>query len=134
MDENDIDFAEFEDYKIYRGKNVYVKPPSTFQWAVNAVGVGIGNVATYVGDKYEEYKVNDKIKNGLFTVGNYLYNLSGAIKNQIMYQVTGNKGKEENQVINDENSNGKVSDDNQDKKDDNTKVEENQDNKNENGK
>ena len=79
-----IYFPEFENYQIYEGKlKVEKKKNSGYIDAFRFVGSGLGSLATYLGNKYQEYDMNNKIikggaatLKGLATAGKFIYNLS----------------------------------------------------------
>ena len=79
-----IYFPEFENYQIYEGKlKVEKNKNSGFIDAFRFVGSGLGSLATYLGNKYQEYDMNNKIikggaatLKGLATAGKFIYNLS----------------------------------------------------------
>jgi hypothetical protein len=72
-DNDKIIFPEFENYEIFHGKNK-PEPKKNFETLRN-IGSTIGNAATYIKDKYNEYEINSKIKTGV----NYVYNASKPI-------------------------------------------------------
>ena len=57
-----IYFPEFENYQIYEGK-VKIEKKNHFGYidAFRFVGNGLGSLATYLGEKYQEYDMNNKI-------------------------------------------------------------------------
>ena len=78
-----IYFPEFENYQIYKGKFKPEKKKSGYIDAFRFVGSGLGSMATYIGSKYQEYDMNNKIiKGGAATIkglavaGKFLYDLS----------------------------------------------------------
>ena len=82
-----IYFPEFQNYQIYKGN--YKPDPkknSGYIEAFRFVGNGLGSMATYLGSKYQEYDMNNKIINGgistfkgLAAAGKFLYKLSKPI-------------------------------------------------------
>lgn len=76
-------FPEFENYEIFCGKTKVEKNPGKLVNAFRYVGNGLGNMTSFVQQKYQDYEINSKIKtggkatlNGLSKAGNYLYDLS----------------------------------------------------------
>jgi len=77
-------FPEFKNYQIYEGKiKVEKKANSGYIDAFRFVGSGLGSLATYLGNKYQENDMNNKIiKGGISTLkgiaaaGKFLYKLS----------------------------------------------------------
>ena len=83
IDNNKIYFPEFENYKIFEGKTKIEKQEGGLVQAFKYVGNGLGNMASFFGDKYQQYNIGSKIKDGgaatlkgLYFAGNYLYELS----------------------------------------------------------
>ncbi len=78
-----IYFPEFANYQIYKGNlRPERKQPGVLD-AVKYVGNGVGSMANYVGQKYQEYDMNTKLINGgvatlkgVATVGKYLYHFT----------------------------------------------------------
>ena len=78
-----IYFPEFENYQIYEGKLKVDKKNNGLVDAFRFVGSGLGSLATYLGNKYQEYDMNNKIikggaatLKGLAVAGKFLYNKS----------------------------------------------------------
>ena len=78
-----IYFPEFENYEIFEGKLQVEQKPGTLQQAFRYVGNGLGSLGSFFGNKYQEYDIGSKIKEGgaatlkgLANVGNYIYDLS----------------------------------------------------------
>ena len=83
IDNKKIYFPEFENYQIFEGKIKLENSERGFVEAFRYVGNGLGNMASFFGDKYQQYDIGSKIKNGgaatlkgLSYVGHYLYELS----------------------------------------------------------
>lgn len=83
MENSNIKFPEFENYQIFEGKMKIEKPEGKMTQAFKYVGNGLENIASFFGNKYQEYDIGSKIKNGgaatlkgLSIAGNYLYDLS----------------------------------------------------------
>ena len=75
-----IYFPEFANYQIYKGNLKPEKKQPGVLDAAKYVGSGMGSMANYVGQKYQEYDMNTKLINGgaatlkgVATVGQYLY-------------------------------------------------------------
>jgi len=82
-----IYFPEFQNYQIYEGK-VKIEKKKHFGYidAFRFVGNGLGSLATYLGEKYQEYDMNNKIikggaaaLKGLAAAGKFVYKLSKPI-------------------------------------------------------
>ena len=79
-----IYFPEFENYQIYEGKlKVEKNKNSGFIDAFRFVGSGLGSMATYLGSKYQEYDMNNKLieggaatLKGLAVAGKMLYKIA----------------------------------------------------------
>ena len=113
-----IYFPEFENYQIYEGK-VKIEKKNHFGYidAFRFVGNGLGSLATYLGEKYQEYDMNNKIikggaatLKGLAAAGKFIYKLSkpivkyasirtvqgiGYLAQQAEYQLSDDDGEEE---------------------------------------
>ena len=81
-----IYFPEFEKYELFEGKEIAENQSSNIINAFRFVGSGLGSLASYLGNKYGEYKIGDKLKNGSYTMfqglknaGNYIYSSSKPI-------------------------------------------------------
>ena len=77
-------FPEFKNYQIYEGNiKIEKKNRSGYIEAFRFVGSGLGSLATYLGSKYQEYDMNNKIikggaatLKGLAVTGKFLYDTS----------------------------------------------------------
>ena len=83
INNNIIYFPEFENYQIYEGKVIPEKKNSGLIDAFRFVGNGLGSMATYLGSKYQEHDMNNKIIDGgvatlkgLATAGKFLFKLA----------------------------------------------------------
>lgn len=83
IDSKKIYFPEFENYQIFEGKTKLENTEKGFVEAFRYVGNGLWSMASFFGDKYQQYDIGSKIKNGgtatlkgLSFVGHYLYELS----------------------------------------------------------
>ena len=86
INNNIIYFPEFENYQIYEGNFKPEKKSKGYVDAFRFVGNGLGSMANYFGNKYQEYDMNNKIiKGGIATfkglaaAGKFLYKLSKPI-------------------------------------------------------
>ena len=86
-----IYFPEFENYQIYEGK-FKIEKYKNFGYidAFRFVGNGLGSLATYLGEKYQEYDMNNKIinggkatLNGMLVAGKFIYEKSKPVFNYI---------------------------------------------------
>ena len=59
-----IYFPEFENYQIFVGRYKPEKKDPGLIDAFRYVGSGLGSMANYLGDKYQEYDMNNKIIDG----------------------------------------------------------------------
>ena len=76
-------FPEFANYQIYEGKFIPKKSNSGLIDAFRFVGSGLGSMATYLGSKYQEYDMNNKLieggaatLKGLAVAGKILYKIA----------------------------------------------------------
>lgn len=83
IEEEKIYFPEFENYELFKGKEVVEKQPSSLVSAFRFVGNGLGSLANYLGEKYHEYNVGGKlynggasVYNGIKSAGQYIYSSS----------------------------------------------------------
>ena len=83
IDNEKIIFPEFEKYEIYKGKEKIENNKGAWINAFRYIGNGLGSLGTYLGEKYQEYDIGTKIKDGgsatlkgLSVAGNYIYQLS----------------------------------------------------------
>ena len=86
INNNIIYFPEFENYQIYEGNFKPEKKSKGYVDAFRFVGNGLGSMANYFGNKYQEYDMNNKIIQGgiatfkgLAAAGKFLYKLSKPI-------------------------------------------------------
>ena len=86
INNNIIYFPEFENYQIYEGNFKPEKKSKGYVDAFRFVGNGLGSMANYFGNKYQEYDMNNKIVQGgiatfkgLAAAGKFLYKLSKPI-------------------------------------------------------
>ena len=78
-----MNFPEFENYEIFEGKLNVEKRPGALTQAFRYVGSGLGSLGSFFSNKYEEYNIGSKLKEGgsaslkgLSNAGSYLYNLT----------------------------------------------------------
>ena len=76
-------FPEFANYQIYEGKFIPEKKNSGLIDAFRFVGSGLGSLATYLGSKYQEHDMNNKLieggaatLKGLAVAGKMLYKIA----------------------------------------------------------
>ena len=81
-----IYFPEFENYQIFEGNFVPESKKEGLKNAFRFVGSGLGSMATYFGEKYQEYDMNNKIieggaatLKGIAAAGKLLYKISKPI-------------------------------------------------------
>ena len=81
-----IYFPEFENYQIYEGNFIPEAKKEGLRDAFRFVGSGLGSMATYFGEKYQEYDMNNKIieggsatLKGIAAAGKLLYKISKPI-------------------------------------------------------
>ena len=84
INNNIIYFPEFQNYQIYEGKlKPEKKKTSGYLDAFRFVGSGLGSMAMFLANKYQEYDMNDKLikggalaAKGLAAAGKLLYNVA----------------------------------------------------------
>ena len=83
--------------------------------AFKYVGNGFGSLASFLGNKYQEYDINNKLKaggsatlKGLTTAGNYLYDLSKPIVKYASDKATQGVGSLYNQVTGNNKNNEEI--------------------------
>lgn len=88
IDNEKIIFPEFEKYEIYEGKAKIEKNKGALINAFRYIGNGLGSLGQYLGEKYQEYDIGTKIKDGgsatlkgLSVAGNYIYQISKPVVN-----------------------------------------------------
>lgn len=88
IDNEKIIFPEFEKYEIYEGKAKIEKNKGALINAFRYIGNGLGSLGQYLGEKYQEYDIGTKIKDGgsatlkgLSVTGNYIYQISKPVVN-----------------------------------------------------
>lgn len=88
IDNEKIIFPEFEKYEIYEGKAKIEKNKGALINAFRYIGNGLGSLGQYLGEKYQEYDIGTKIKDGgsatlkgLSVAGNYIYQISNPVVN-----------------------------------------------------
>ena len=122
-----IYFPEFENYQIYKGTFKPKKKQSGYIDAFRFVGSGLGSMATYLGSKYQEYDMNNKIIkggaatiNGLAAAGKFLYKLSKPVLKYVGIRTVQGVGylckQAEFQLSDDENEDEEEEEEDNDKK------------------
>ena len=84
INNNVIYFPEFQNYQIYQGTfKPEKKKTSGYLDAFRYVGSGLGSMASYLANKYQEYDMNDKLikggalaAKGIAAAGNLLYKIA----------------------------------------------------------
>ena len=116
-------FPEFENYQIYEGK-IKIEKKNNLKYieAFRFVGHGLGSLATFLGEKYQEYDMNNKIIKG----GNVALKGLKAAGKFIAHGIGYLAGQAEKQLFDDNKDDGKK----EENEENNTNKGNNKDNKN----
>ena len=132
INNNIIYFPEFENYQIYEGNFKPEKKSKGYVDAFRFVGNGLGSMANYFGNKYQEYDMNNKIVQGgiatfkgLAAAGKFLYKLSKPIIKYASIRTVQGVGylckQAEFQLSDDEGDDGEEEEDEKQEKNNNNK-------------